>query len=167
MRRKWTDEQLIQAVKDSRSVAQVIEKLGLKPAGGNYKTINTKIAELGLDVSHFKGQGWNTGEDYKPIKEAIPLEKILVKDSNYQSYKLAKRLLKEGLKEHKCEKCGNTEWLGEAIPLELHHINGDHTDNRIENLQMLCPNCHAFTDNYRGKNIGMSAPGETQEVEAG
>lgn len=167
MRRKWTDEQLIQAVKDSRSVAQVIIKLGLKPAGGNYKTINNKIAELNLDVSHFKGQGWNSGEDYIPIKKAIPLEEILVKDSNYQSYKLSKRLLKEGLKEHRCEKCGNNEWLGSPIPLELHHINGDHTDNRIENLMMLCPNCHAFTDNYRGKNIGMSAQEETLDVEVG
>lgn len=49
--------------------------------------------------------------------------------------------------------CGNTEWLDKHIPLELHHINGNHKDNRLSNLQLLCPNCHALTDNYRGKNI--------------
>lgn len=57
--------------------------------------------------------------------------------------------------------------MGKPIALELHHINGVKDDLRIENLQILCPNCHAFTDNYRGKNIGMSAREETLEVEAG
>lgn len=85
---------------------------------------------------------------------ARPLSKILVENSNYQSYKLGKRLLREKLKEYKCELCGNIEWLGKPIPLELHHINGINTDNRLENLQLLCPNCHALTDNYRGKNVG-------------
>jgi 5-methylcytosine-specific restriction endonuclease McrA len=80
---------------------------------------------------------------------------------------LIKRLFDSNLKEHKCEHCGKTEWLGYSIPLELHHINGIHTDNRIENLRVLCPNCHALTDNYRGKNIGMSAQDESPEVEAG
>lgn len=96
----------------------------------------------------------------------IPLSKVLVKDKLYQSYRLQKRLVSEGLKEHKCECCGLTEWLGKPIKLELHHINGDHTDNRLENLQLLCPNCHSYTDNYRGKNI-KSAQEETSEVEAG
>lgn len=80
---------------------------------------------------------------------------------------MIKKLFNEGLKERKCECCNNTEWMGYPIPLELHHINGVHTDNRIENLQVLCPNCHAQTDNYRGKNIGMSAQEETTDVEAG
>ena len=111
--------------------------------------------------------GWNVGNRYRPIKTAQPLTEILVENSNYQSFKLAKRLLKEGYKERKCEMCGNTHWCNYLIPLELHHINGIKTDNRLENLQMLCPNCHALTDNYRGKNIGMSAQEETLEVEAG
>ena len=71
----------------------------------------------------------------------------------------------EGYKRCQCECCGNTEWNNKPIPLELHHINGDSTDNRIENLQLLCPNCHAQTDNYRRRNTNKSALEETPNVE--
>lgn len=83
---------------------------------------------------------------------ATPLNELLVQFSTYQSNKLRKRLLAEGLKERKCEKCGLTEWNGKTAPLELDHINGIKTDNRIENLRILCPNCHAQTEHYRGRN---------------
>jgi Zn finger protein HypA/HybF involved in hydrogenase expression len=96
----------------------------------------------------------------------MPIEKILVENSSYvSSNSLRKRLLKEKIKEPKCECCGATEWLGKPIALELHHVNGIKDDLRIENLQILCPNCHAFTDNYRGKNQGKSAQKETSDVE--
>ena len=83
-----------------------------------------------------------------------PLHLILVEHSNYQSNKLRKRLLNEGYKEPICESCFNEYWLGNPIPLELDHINGDNSDNRLENLALLCPNCHALTPTYRGKNKG-------------
>ena len=76
----------------------------------------------------------------------------LVENSVVQSFKLKGRLIAEGLKEHKCECCGITEWNGKPAPIELDHINGNHHDNRLENLRILCPNCHAQTDTYRGKN---------------
>ena len=60
-------------------------------------------------------------------------------------------MVEEGIKERKCESCGLTEWKGEEIPLELHHIDGNHFNNDLDNLQLLCPNCHSFTDNFRGK----------------
>jgi len=88
------------------------------------------------------------------MSNPIPLSEILVKDSIYQSNKLRKRLIKAGLKSHQCETCGLVEWLGSPIPLELDHINGDKHDNRLPNLRIICPNCHALTDTYRGKNIG-------------
>ena len=167
-KRKWTDEQFIEAVASSLSYAEVIRKLGLKPAGSNYDTVKRKISELNLDISHMTGQAWNQGDKYKPIKQAKPLSEVLVEHSTWiNTNNLRKRLLREGIKEHVCECCGNFEWLGKPIALELHHVNGIKDDLRIENLILLCPNCHAFTDNYRGKNIGMSAQEETLEVEVG
>lgn len=151
-RLKFNKEQLKEAVINSYSIAGVLRFLGLKPAGGNYRTIHNYISKWSIDTTHFTGQLWNKGKHYI-CNPAKPLKEILVEDSDYQSYKLARRLLKEGIKESKCEICGNTKWLNKPIPLELHHINGDHKDNRLSNLQLLCPNCHALTDNYRGKNI--------------
>ena len=165
-KRTWTDEQLKLAISNNKSIAGVIRDLGLKPVGGNYRTVNKKIKELNLDISHFTGNGWNVGLKFKPNK-AKPLSEILVKDSDYQSYKLVKRLLCEGIKERKCECCNRTTWNNDPIPIEVHHINGDHHDHRIENLQILCPNCHAQTDNYRGKNIGKSTQKETTDVNVG
>lgn len=165
MKNTYTNEEFKKAVEESLSLAEVMRKLGLKVGGANYSTVNRKIKALGLDTSHFTGQAWNQGDKYRQIKQAQPLKEILVKDSTYVSTsKLKLRLLKEGLKEYKCEMCGNTEWQGKPIPLELHHINGDHSDLRIENLQILCPNCHAFTDNYRGKVL--SAQRKTSDVDS-
>ena len=148
---KKTKEEYELAAKNSFSIAQMCRNLGVKPIGGNYRIIKNAIQEYKIDISHFTGQGWNKGLKFKPNKQ-IPLDKILVENSTYQSYKLKNRLLESGLKEYRCEKCKRTEWEDSPIPLELHHINGDNTDNRIENIQILCPNCHAQTEHYRGKN---------------
>lgn len=151
-KRSWTDNEFIEAVKSSFSYAQVIRKLHLKVAGSNYDTVKRKIEELGLDTSHMTGQGWNQGERFTPLKKSMPLSEILVKHSPFvNANHLKERLLKEGIKERKCECCGNTEWMGKPIALELHHINAVKDDQRLENLVLLCPNCHALTDNYRGE----------------
>jgi ribosomal protein S27AE len=92
--------------------------------------------------------------DYAKHPRRFGLEQILVENSDYQTNKLRKRLLESGLKEQKCERCGNTEWLEEPIPLELNHKNGVNNDHRFENLELLCPNCHALTPTYRGRNWG-------------
>ena len=67
------------------------------------------------------------------------------------------------MKEHKCESCGISEWLGKPLSLELDYINGDRYDNRLQNLRILCPNCHAQTDTYRGKNKGKQQYGAVSE----
>ncbi len=148
---KYTEEQFIDAVKSSTSVRQVLNKLGLKEAGGNYSITKTRIKNLELDTSHFTGQGWNKGKTLGPRKS---VKELLVNDRKhpYQSHKLKQRLLQEGLKVHQCECCGITEWRGQPTPIELDHINGINYDNRLENLRLLCPNCHAQTSTYRGRN---------------
>ena len=146
-----TKEEFEAAIKQSKSIAGMCRTLGLRPCGGNYRLMHNAIVKFELDTSHFTGQGWNTDLKFRPFEEKL-LNEILVKASTYQSFKLKRRLLKEGLKNPTCECCGLTEWQGAPIPLELHHLNGDNKDNRLENLQLLCPNCHALTDSYRGRN---------------
>ena len=145
----YSEQELREAVKNSTSIRQVLEKLDIVPAGGNYQTTNRRIQKLNIDTSHFTGQAWNKGKIIGPKRS---IEEYLKEDSVVQSFKLKGRLIAEGLKEHKCECCGITEWNGKPAPIELDHINGNHHDNRLENLRILCPNCHAQTDTYRGKN---------------
>jgi hypothetical protein len=145
----YSEQELREAVNTSTSIRQVLDKLNIVPAGGNYQTTNRRIQKLNIDTSHFTGQAWNRGKVIGPKR---PIEKYLVENSVVQSFKLKGRLIAEGLKHHKCECCGITEWNGKPAPIELDHINGNHHDNRLENLRILCPNCHAQTDTYRGKN---------------
>lgn len=151
MATKRTESEYILAAQNSLSIAGMCRYLGLKPCGGNYRLMHNAILQYNIDTSHFSGQGWNRNLTFKPFI-AKPISDILINGSTYQSYKLKNRLIKEGIKPHKCEKCGLTMWQDKEIPLELHHINGNNRDNRLENLMLLCPNCHALTDSYRGKN---------------
>lgn len=151
-KRSWTDEQLITAVKESRSYRAVLIRIGLIPAGGNYDQIKRRVQELAIPVNHFTGKGWNVGGLFVP-KPAAPIEQLLVENSEVQSFKLKIKLYAKGLKQPKCELCG---WAAVApdgrIPLELDHINGVRKDNRLENLRILCPNCHSLQPTHRGKN---------------
>lgn len=151
--RKYTNQQLIESINQSDSIRSTLFKLGLNPSGGNYASIHKIIKELDIDITHFKGKSVNKGKYFGPKK---PLKDYLILSDQYQpiinSNKLKKRLILEGIKYHVCEMCGTREWLNQKVPLEIHHINGNKYDNQIENLQILCPNCHTLTKNYRGKN---------------
>ena len=82
----------------------------------------------------------------------MPLAKLLVAGTRRGRYNLKTRLIRAGLKENHCEECGLTEWRGKPLNMALHHVNGDGDDNRLENMRFLCPNCHAQTPNYGGRN---------------
>lgn len=151
-KRSWDVEQLKKAVSGSTSLRQVLAKLSLREAGGNYEQVKKYIKEGGFRTDHFKGKAWNKGLKGlgKPI---IPLERILVANSSYQSFKLKKRLFDVGLKPMYCEECSWAQKTADGyLPLELDHINGNRNDNRLNNLRVLCPNCHSLKPTHRGRN---------------
>jgi len=151
-KRKWSIDQLRDAGKNSTSYRQVLQKLGLIEAGGNYAQIKKYLKEYSIDIKHFKGEAWNKGLKFKG-KYCRPIEQIMIEDSDYQSFKLKNRLFDLGMKTCQCEECG---WAKKSedgrIPLELDHINGKKRDNRLENLRILCPNCHSLKPTHRGRN---------------
>lgn len=151
--RSWEDYELIDAVATSKSIRSVLLKLRLVPAGGNYVQVKNRISDLKLDNSHFTGKGWNEGWKFDPRKPAVELNLLLADGSRVQSHLLKQRLFKAGLKKPVCELCGwNTRSLDGRIPVELDHANGKRNDNRLENLRILCPNCHSLQPTHRGRN---------------
>ncbi len=135
--RNYTDQDIINACQKVLSLAGLLRLLNLKEAGGNYINIKKHIQRLNIDTSHWTGQGWNKDEQLKEwgdYTKSSSLKKVLVKERGI-----------------KCESCFRIEWEDQPIPLELHHINGDRTDNQKQNLKLLCPNCHALTHNWRNR----------------
>ena len=148
----YTLEQFTEAVKTSYSKAGVLKQLNLDVSGGNYKTVDNLVKKYQLDTSHWTGQGHLKGKRNEWAKSTNKIEDLLTIDNTFQTYKLKQRLLKEGIIENKCIECGIIEWNGKTINMHLDHINGINNDHRLENLRMLCPNCHSQTDTYCGKN---------------
>lgn len=142
----YTRDELAKIVSESVSKSEVCRKLGLRPVGGNFRRVSDDIKKYGIDISHFTGRP-RPGNMNAPLH----LDTILDNGLPCSSTTLKNRLLREGYKEHRCEVCGNTTWQNQPIPLELHHINGIHDDNHRDNILLVCPNCHALTDTFRGR----------------
>lgn len=148
MKRRWTDEQLTEAVKSCQTMSDVLRHLGLSVSPGNFNSVNKHVARLSLSKSHFSGKAHG-----KSRPGRVETKDLLQKNSGIGSTKLKVRLLQEGLLKERCVRCGlGPLWQGERLCLQLDHINGDPTDNTLDNLRILCPNCHAQTSNFRGKN---------------
>jgi hypothetical protein len=155
---KYTEEVLTEAVKVSYSIAGVLRHLGVKQAGGTQAYISKRIAQFGIDCSHFTRQAHNKG---KVSTRRKPAEEILVirPEGSHRTHRpqLLRAMLEVGIPEI-CNECGlNPEWNGKKLTLEINHIDGNWLDSRAENVEFLCPNCHSQDKNtnlphkYRGR----------------
>lgn len=149
--KKWENfskEELEQFVKESYSYAELCRKCGYNDRSGNAtKSIKNMVEYYNFDISHFKGQNWNKN------------------NFNYERFEYGRAIKSsEAIKAiafirgYQCERCKLSNWFEEPITLELHHIDGDNLNNELQNLQILCPNCHSQTENWRGRNISNKEP---------
>lgn len=151
---KWTREILEPVVAESASVYEVLRRLGLAPVGGHHANISRRIKAYGIDTSHFTPVV-RTERQRLNQRRRTPAE-ILVEDTSDDARRTPgsrlKRAMRELGMEERCSLCGvESVWLGEPLPLEVDHIDGNWRNNRLENLRLLCPNCHSTTDSYRGR----------------
>jgi hypothetical protein len=147
---RYDEQEAREAVAASRSYSEVLRRLDLRPAGGNYAVLQRHLHEVWqISIDHFDaGASVRSG----PSVKAKPLDEVLVRRSGYSRSKLKQRLFSEGFKVRHCEQCGQDEnWRGRSMSLILDHINGVPDDNRLENLQIVCPNCAATLDTHCGR----------------
>ena len=160
------------------SVGQAARELGVSPAAVSYHRRklglppSKKYAPRGdwaeiqahYDAGHavrecqrvfgFASRSWSKAAlrgDIVPRPAGLPIDELLVKGPVRGRQHVKKRLLAEGVKQSRCEECGINEWMDEPLSMALHHVNGDGTDNRLENLRLLCANCHSQTSNFARK----------------
>lgn len=160
--KKYDKEWLEELCKDSYSYSEVLKKAGRKLAGGNNSYLKKKIEEYQIDVSHFLGKSWSRGKTKEnntglwknsKSKEKYQIEEIFKKNSPVSRRTIREYVKRHHLLEYKCQFCGcDGHWQNGIITLEIDHIDGDSTNHELKNLRYLCPNCHALTETYAGKN---------------
>lgn len=152
----WKEDKRVleKVVKESKTFTEILTHFSLINKGNNTYTLKRRLDFEGIDYSHIpQGKYANKGIARGGAK-IIPMKDVLIKGSSYKRGSLKKRLIKEGLLKVKCAGCEITDvWMGKKIVLVLDHINGDSTDNRLENLRFLCPNCNSQTETFCGRNI--------------
>ena len=143
-----SNDELQELLDSSSSYSDAIRRTGLSVTGGHCATLKKRIRQDSLSTDKLD-KNRSIFNSFIPT----PLEEILVEHSTFSRHALKKRLVSEGVLDYICSKCGNDgEWEGEPLTLQIDHINGNNTDNRIENLTFLCPNCHTQTSTYAGRN---------------
>lgn len=141
-----------QAIEETNSVKEALEFLGLRAAGGNYKSFYRWCETHGLTPKHGTPESNLSGLARSNEERKVPDELIFCENSSYSRSLLKKRVIKDGMLDYVCNDCGlKGEWNGKLISLQLSHKNGVYNDNRLENLEFLCPNCHSQTDDFAGK----------------
>lgn len=136
-------------ISNSKSIAQAVRGLGLCVSGDQYVNFKSRIKELNIDISHFKGQYGNLA-----CSTEIPIEKIFTKNNPRAGGTLKRKIIKNNLLPYSCERCSNNGlWLNEPISLQIDHKDGDNSNNELSNLRFLCPNCHTQTSTYAGKKF--------------
>jgi len=149
-RYRYTETDIANAVKNSTSIAGVLRALGIKQAGGSHFHMSKRIRKLGLDTSHFTGQGHSKGKSL-PDRRRTPDEILVLRHSlgTRERPHLLRRALRDLGVEAVCARCATVDmWLGKPLTLHIDHINGDSLDCRSVNLRFLCPNCHSQTSTY-------------------
>lgn len=144
------EEAILSVVNQATSASNICDLIGIQHTNVNIKRVLDFLEEKNINPE------WKQKQANRKPQGYWNKDNIFTEESCFQRSKLKDKLIEFGLKENKCEICGSIQWLEQPIPLQIHHINGINNDNRVENLQILCPNCHALTDNYCGKNIAPS-----------
>ncbi|MFJ4472509.1 HNH endonuclease signature motif containing protein [Streptomyces sp. NPDC089424] len=151
---KWTREVLAEAVSASASTYEVLRRLGLELVGGHHAHISRRIKAYGIDTSHFQAPPRRTGGRRPRTPEAVLIAQPEGTARRIPSSRLKRAMSAMGVEE-RCALCGGgPTWLGEPLALEVDHVDGDWRNNELGNLRLLCPNCHATTDGYRGRGKG-------------
>jgi len=146
---RFSRDDLGVAVAQSRSVAEALRRLGMCSSGNNRLTFRRYVEEWGVDTSHFDPAAARRAALRRP---PTPLEEVMVENSTFSRGGLKRRLFDEGLKDRRCEVCGQGEiWRGRRMSLIIDHINGIRDDHRLENLRIVCPNCAATLDTHCGR----------------
>lgn len=150
----YSKDELQELANTSDSYSDILRKIGMCPYGGNPQTLKRILLEYEVDISRLNENRsalyarWASATHKKTMTRT---EDILSGKVRFQTSKLLKRLVREGYKENRCEICGIAEWQGKPLTMNLHHIDGDRNNNSLDNLQVLCPNCHSQTQNFAGK----------------
>lgn len=144
MKYNWDLEKIKQVVPNCINLTEVLQVLEIPRQGNNSKTLRNILDSNAIDYSHFTGRARNYNN------KTVPIEEYLSNAKSIGTYALKEKLIKVGLKQNCCECCGISEWRGKKLTIQLHHIDGNHNNNSLENLQMLCPNCHSQTESYCG-----------------
>lgn len=152
---KFTKEEIKTAIDISKTYTEILKNLKESTAGNKYKSLKSVIARHDIDLTEFNLRRDTHIDNVKIPKVTYTYDQILIEDSQYSSSNLKKRLVRDKLIVDICVECGiGNVWNKKPIILQLDHINGKHNDNRIENLRILCPNCHSQTSNYSNKSTG-------------